>query len=328
MNNKLLIRGCWQLSSGHSAQNGDIKPILDALERGFTTFDCADIYTGVEKLLGKTTRAAPDKDICIHTKLVPDLDCLHDINRNYVEKIIDRSLQRLQANCIDLVQFHWWDWRIKNYLSTMQYLFELQAKGKIGEIGLTNTNRKYLEEFLEHFPIASLQVQVSLFDRRIDRGLGELCRKHQIKVFAYGTLLGGFVSENWLNKLEPELKYLPNRSLVKYKLLIDDACGWTEFQRRLTILHNLAIKYRCNIANIAISALLQSKQVDNVIVGLSPKNFSAQNRSLLKLPQLETQDLQAITSWPCDLSGDVYDEERDVHGTHAKVIKYNLNKVY
>ncbi len=320
-----IIRGCWQLAAGHSQQNVGIQPILDAIECGFATFDCADIYLGVEELLGKASQAVTEKKLYIHTKFVPDLNRLQDIDRKYVEKIIDRSLRRLQVECLDLVQFHWWNWEIKNYLLAMEFLFELKAKGKIAEIGLTNVNRKHLEEISKHFDVASLQVQVSLFDRRVEQGVGELCRKKNIKLFAYGSLLGGFVSEKWIGQEEPKLKQLANRSLVKYKLLIDSACGWEEFHRRLSILSELAAKYRCEIANIAVAALLQSGGADAVIIGLSSQNYAAQNRSLAKLPLLEAQDLQEISTWPCNLSGDVYDEERDEHGAHAKVMKYDLN---
>jgi aryl-alcohol dehydrogenase-like predicted oxidoreductase len=195
-----------------------------------------------------------------------------------VEKIIDRSLHHLKVQCLDLVQFHWWDWEIKNYLAAIQFLLELKSKGKIGEIGLTNVNRKYLEEICKHADIASLQIQVSLFDRRAEHSVLQICRKKNIKIFAYGCLLGGFINEKWLGKEEPELNQLANRSLVKYKLLIDSACGWKEFQKRLSVLNDLAIKYQCEMANIALGALLQSERADRVIVGLSPENFSIQNR--------------------------------------------------
>lgn len=325
MNKENIIRGCWQLAAGHSQMNADPEPILDAIKCGFTTFDCADIYLGVEELLGKASQAVPQHKLRIHTKFVPDLNRLQEIDRKYVESIIDRSLKRLQVECLDLVQFHWWDWKIKNYLSTMECLSKLKAKGIIAEIGLTNVNKKYLDEISEHFDIASLQVQASLFDRRLEQGVAQLCWKKNIKIFAYGSLLGGFVSEKWLNKKEPELNQLANRSLVKYKLLIDSACGWKEFQRRLSTLSKLATKYRCEMANIAVAALLQGRKADAVIIGLSPQNFAIQNRSLAELPLLEAQDLQEITTWPCDLHGDIYDEERDEHRAHAKIMKYNLN---
>lgn len=319
-----IIRGCWQLSAGHSQHESSIEPLLDAIQCGFTTFDCGDIYLGVEELLGDAAKKC-GKRLRVHTKFVPDLDRLQDIDRSYIEQIIDRSRKRLQMDCLDLVQFHWWDWKIENYLFTMEILSDLKAKGKIAEIGLTNVSSKYLIEFAHRFEIYSLQIQASLFDKRMERGIGELCRNHKIKIFAYGTLLGGFLSEKWLQQEAPDLTLLENRSLVKYKLLIDEACGWGGFQRRLSVLNDLAVKYRSDVASIAITAMLQSGKIDAAIVGLSPHHYSTQNQSLKHLPSLEFQDRELIESWICHLRGDAYEEERDAKGIHAKVMKYNLN---
>lgn len=321
-----IIRGCWQLAAGHSQKTLNLEPILDAIESGFNTFDCADIYSGVEELLGKAT-ASSGKTLRIHTKFVPDLDCLQTLDRAYVDNIIHRSLTRLQVGCLDLVQFHWWNWEVERYFHAMDLLSQLKAEGKIAQIGLTNVNKHYLQAFSERFDIASLQTQVSLFDRRTERGIGDLCRQKNIRIYAYGTLLGGFLSEKWLGMAEPQQEQLENRSLVKYKLLIDSACGWSEYQRRLSILNDMAGKYRCDIASIAIAGVLQQGRADAVIVGLSPQNFAMQNHSLLKIPHLTDQDLQRFDTWTCHLQGDAYDAERDETSQHAKVMKYNLNQV-
>lgn len=320
-----IIRGCWQLATGHSQNLGNVKPILDAYECGFTVFDCADIYLGVESLLGEAVKTLGKNKLRIHTKFVPDLDNLKYIDNRYIESIIDRSLQRLQVDALDLVQFHWWDWEIKNYLYVMEVLSNLKAKGKIKEIGLTNLSTKYLNEFSNEFEISSLQCQVSLFDKRAERGIAKLCKTKNIKIFAYGSLLGGFVSEKWLGKDEPNLEILSNRSLIKYKLLLDEACGWSEFQNRLQKLHELSKKYDCDIASIAINSLLQSAKVDAVIAGLSAQNYFVQNRNLAKLPNMELKDLDEVNSWSCNLQGDAYEAERDKNSSHAKVMKYNLN---
>ena len=57
-----LIKGGWQLAGGHgpvdpAAALADMDRFVDA---GITTFDCADIYTGVEALIGRwlTRRAS------------------------------------------------------------------------------------------------------------------------------------------------------------------------------------------------------------------------------------------------------------------------------
>ena len=77
-----VLNGCWQLSEGHSLQGRlDLKDVMKAFhlltEQGFTTFDCADIYTGVEEFIGefvkelKSGHGISADDIQIHTKYVP-----------------------------------------------------------------------------------------------------------------------------------------------------------------------------------------------------------------------------------------------------------------
>ena len=79
-----IVNGAWQLSAGHRRGAADrdaaIEGLLRRAEAGLTTFDCADIYTGVEALLGDVLRAwrrrggdAAPAELEIHTKLVPDL---------------------------------------------------------------------------------------------------------------------------------------------------------------------------------------------------------------------------------------------------------------
>ena len=56
-----VINGCWQLSEGHSLSGAlDMDDVMRAfhmlVERGFTTFDCADIYTGAEDFIGRFVR--------------------------------------------------------------------------------------------------------------------------------------------------------------------------------------------------------------------------------------------------------------------------------
>ena len=53
-----VINGCWQLSAEHCLQghldyDDAIRAFHELVEQGFTTFDCADIYTGAEEVLGR-----------------------------------------------------------------------------------------------------------------------------------------------------------------------------------------------------------------------------------------------------------------------------------
>ncbi len=101
-------------------------------------------------------------------------------------------------------------------------------------------------------PIVSDQVSFSLIDRRAAGPLSEICRRWGVKLLAYGSLCGGFLSEKWLGRPEPDS--MPDWSGSKYKRFIDAAGGWPAlqtmlFRRRIAI----ALKHwrfdRRNVAN-------------------------------------------------------------------------------
>jgi len=96
-----LIKGGWHLAGGHGEIDPDqaVKDMAAFVEAGITTFDCADHYTGVEELIGNFRKAYPSlaSQVKIHTKFVPDYEQLGNVDRTYVEKIIDRSLKRLHV---------------------------------------------------------------------------------------------------------------------------------------------------------------------------------------------------------------------------------------
>ena len=207
--------GCWQLSQGHSL-NGplDWEDVMKAFHmlvaNGFTTFDCADIYTGAEDFIGRFVGelkagkgAVSDQDIQIHTKYVPDLSMLADVDFHYTESIIDRSLQRLNRETLDLVQFHWWDYETPGCIDVAGHLVRMKEKGKIRNIGVTNFDTEHLAQLVDAgIPVVSVQTQYSLFDRRSEKKLLDYCLAHGISQLCYGTLSGGFLAERWIGKTE------------------------------------------------------------------------------------------------------------------------------
>ena len=149
------------------------------VDAGITTFDCADIYSGVEELIGRFRRQIPRPRarLRVHTKFVPDLDQLPTVDRVYVERIVDRSLQRLGVERLDLVQFHWWDCEVPGYVEVALELERLCARGKIAHrIGATNFGTAQLLELLDAgVPVLTHQLQFSLLDDRPEHGMVDLC---------------------------------------------------------------------------------------------------------------------------------------------------------
>ena len=331
-----VIRGGWQLSASHS-QNVSADPIADMFafaDAGITTFDCADIYTGVEETIGQFRKQYLQmrgqdalQKIKVHTKFVPDLAVLPEINKAYVEKVIDTSIKRLNVEQLDIVQFHWWDYAVPHWQQTAQWLEELRRAGKINRIGGTNFDTEHVLSMRQAgVPISSMQVQYSLLDRRPEKSLVAAARENNIAIFCYGTVAGGFLGERWLGQTEPQAP-LENRSLTKYKLIIDELGGWELFQTLLQALSNIAKRHEADIATIASAAMLARPHVSAVIVGARNREHLQSNLRIseIKLTPTDLTEIEAVLSQCQPLSGDIYELERDKTGRHGSIMKYNLN---
>ena len=328
-----LIRGGWQLAGGHGAiardrAIADMRAFLDA---GITTFDCADIYTGVEEMIGdfRATLAPSDRArLKVHTKFVPDLSALATLSGADVERIIDRSLLRLRAEVLDLVQFHWWDYAIPGWIEAAQHLARLKERGKIRNVAGTNFDTPRSRAMIAAgVPLASMQVQYSLLDRRVAGPMAALCAETGMKFLCYGTVAGGFLSSRWLGQPDPA-EPLPNRSLVKYRLIIEEFGGWDAFQALLRLLDGIARKHAVSITAVATRWVLDQPHVGGAIVGARYADHLPDNLAVFRFA-LDTADRAAIGALLAahpGPQGDFYALERDRHGPHGRIMKYELNR--
>ena len=330
-----VIRGGWQLAGGHGPvdQAQTIADMTAFAEAGIVTFDCADIYTGVEDLIGafrsdyaRSHGAEALARVKVQTKCVPDLEDLPTLGRDYIRRIVETSLRRLRTEQLDLVQFHWWDYAVPRYLDALGWLDDLRREGKLANIGGTNFDtQRTLEIIGAGIPLVSMQVQYSLIDARAERQMVQAALDHDMHLFAFGSVAGGFISDRWLNQPEPQGP-LENRSLTKYKLIIDDFGGWELFQTLLRTLRAIADRHQTDIATIASAAMLARPGVAAVIVGARNRNHLAQNIRIgsLTLTEQDHTEIAAVRGNIPD--GDCYTLERDRTGRHGQIIKYNLNK--
>jgi aryl-alcohol dehydrogenase-like predicted oxidoreductase len=332
-----LLRGGWQLAGGHGDVDraravADMHAFVDA---GVTTFDCADIYTGVEEMIGAfradllARRGAEAlARLKVHTKFVPDYDRLGKLAKRDVEAIIDRSRMRLNAERLDLVQFHWWNYDSPGMVETALWLKELAAAGKIDRIGGTNFDTPSTMAMLDAgVPLVSMQVQYSLLDARPENGLTALAAQRRVGLLCYGTVAGGFLSSRWLGQPEP-VEPFANRSLVKYKLVIDDFGGWDLFQELLRTLDAIAARHAVSLTAVATRWVLDRPQVAGAIVGARYAEHLADNLAVFRFA-LDAQDRAAIAAVLARRrgpEGDTYALERDKDGRHGRIMKYNLNK--
>jgi aryl-alcohol dehydrogenase-like predicted oxidoreductase len=331
-----LIKGGWQLAGGHGevdaqAAQADMQAYLRA---GITAFDCADIYTGVEELIGSFRRTLQARGeqvaldaLKVHTKFVPDLEALASISRADVRRIIARSCARLNMRRLDLVQFHWWDFAVPRYREVASWLAELQAEDTIDLLGGTNFDASHAAELIDAgIDLCTMQVQYSVLDARPEGALTALCDRTNLQLLCYGTVAGGFLAERWLGAKQPTGQ-LENRSLTKYQLIIDDIGGWDLLQAILTTLHRVAARHATDIASVATRWVLDRPHVAAAIVGVRNRaHLRAQEKlASLRLTEADRQEIDGILAQRRPLQGDVYELERDRSGRHGRIMKYHLN---
>ena len=261
-----------------------------------------------------------------HTKYVPDLDALASLDRAATEAVIDRSLKRLGVERLDLVQFSWWDYAVPRYVEVAQWLGELRDAGKIRHVGATNFDTPRMREMLDAgVPLVSNQVQYSLLDRRPEQALATLAEERGLALIGYGALAGGLLTQPYLDA-PPLSEPFANRSLVKYRLIVEEAGGWSRYQDLLRTLAAIAQRHGRELSDVALRWVLDRPTVAAAMVGTFHGRHLASNLAALSL-SLTAEDrteIEAALARLEDLHGDVFGLEREEEGPHSRIMWKNL----
>jgi aryl-alcohol dehydrogenase-like predicted oxidoreductase len=319
-----ILNGMWQVSGAHGAIDAvrAVDEMFTYHDAGFTTWDLADHYGPAEEFIGEFRRRFAARhgmerlsEIQAFTKWVPNPGRM---TRRIVEDALGISLARMGVERLDLLQFHWWDYNHDGYLDALRHLSDLRDEGGIRHIALTNFDTQHLNAITDRgIHVVSNQVQYSLVDRRAAARMARFCLDNRITLLAYGTLLGGLLSEKYLGRPEPREPELHTASLRKYKHMLDAWGGWPLFQELLAVLRQIADKHHVSIANVAIRYVLDRPAVAGVIVGarLGVAEHITDNARVfgLKLDADDLSMLEAVLARSRDLItliGDCGDEYR------------------
>ncbi len=264
-----IVCGLWQVAD--IEKNGTVidpdsgADILQAYARdGFDTFDMADHYGSAELIAGRLlSRYQIGQRPAAFTKWCPEPG---PMSAEVVRRGVEERLTRLGVAKVDLLQFHWWSFEHPAWLDALHEMQRLREEGLIGALGVTNFDAGHLAlAIADGIEIASNQVSFSLVDRRAAGALSTLCAESGVKLLAYGTLCGGFLSEKWLGKPEPTS--IADWSRSKYKRFIDTVGGWGPFQGILSAASTIAAKHGVSISNVASRWVLEHQSVAATIVG-------------------------------------------------------------
>jgi len=215
-------------------------------------------------------------------------------------------MKRMDTTQLDLLQFHWWEYGYPYYMDALQYLQEIQQDGGIRHLALTNFDTKHMNEIYDAgIKIVSNQVQYSLLDQRPSVLMAPAMLERNMQILAYGTLLGGFFSENWKGKDDPT--GFETVSQQKYHNMIRTWGDWALFQELLLAMEKVGKKHEVSISNVAVRWVLEQPAVGGAIVGcrfgLKGKEHAKDNKRVFefKLDEEDKMELKAVTSKAKDL---------------------------
>jgi diketogulonate reductase-like aldo/keto reductase/enamine deaminase RidA (YjgF/YER057c/UK114 family) len=174
----------------------------------------------------------------------------------------------MKTSRIDLMQFHWWMFEHPAYIDALAAMARMREEGSLLHLGLTNFDTDHLRLLVRHgVPIATNQVSFSLLDRRAAGDMSAFCAASGVRLLAYGTLGGGFLTDRWVGRPEPTAADIPDWSKSKYRRFIEAIGGWAAVQAILEAAAAIARKHGVSVANVATRWVLEQPAVAAVIVG-------------------------------------------------------------
>lgn len=192
----------WTVDEAHSREI-----IKRGLELGVNFFDTAIAYQSgtSEQYVGRAIRDfAKRDDIVIATKFLPRTN--EEIEQGvsgqkHIEKMLDKSLENLGMDYVDLYIYHMWDYNTPLY-DIMEGLNNAVKSGKARYIGISNcfayqlARANALAEKEDFAKFVSVQGHYNLIFREEEREMAKLCREDNIAMTPYSALAGGRLAKH------------------------------------------------------------------------------------------------------------------------------------
>lgn len=235
------------------------KIIKKGLELGINFFDTAIAYQSgtSEQYLGRAIRDFANRDdVVIATKFLPRTNEEIEAGisgQKHIEKMLDKSLQNLGMDYVDLYIYHMWDYNTPLY-GIMEGLNHAVKSGKARYIGISNcfayqlAKANAIAEKYGFTKFVSVQGHYNLIFREEEREMAKFCLEENIAMTPYSPLAGGRLAkrpgETSKRLLEDSYAHLKYDATAEQDGIIIDRVA------------QLADKYGVSMTEISLSWLL------------------------------------------------------------------------
>lgn len=286
--------GTWGLSGtsyGPVDDDESRAALSRALDLGINFFDTADLYGDghSETIVGEVLKPHRDK-VVIATKggSLPHTGFYmpQDFSPSYLKSALDKSLQRLGTDYVDLYQLHSPAIDAVDWDPIIECLNSLKNDGTIKAYGVSVRGPKDALWLLERYPIQVIQANFNLIDHRvIESGLLDVVRTKSVGLIARTPLCFGFLSGN-INE-NTEFAEGDHRKLWPKEQIKRWVQGVRLFQPIYESKQQTAV-------DLALRFCLSFQEVSTVIPGMmTPAEVESNVRSA-SFGELDASDLESI----------------------------------
>jgi aryl-alcohol dehydrogenase-like predicted oxidoreductase len=282
--------GCWEIGGtyGHIDYAQFQRAVHAAIEAGITCFDTAEAYgMGVSEEALARALSGRRSDVVIATKFGVGYDEMpnrRDSSRSRVFASIDKSLQRLRTDHLDIYLVHWPDPNTP-LKETMTALDDVARQGKVRCIGVSNFRPAQIEEAMRLRRVDVVQYAWNMFDRRMQAEIFPYCAAQQVGVMAYGSLGYGMLSGTFHIGMQfEESDWRSKAALLGNLNLFRTLFGPEDFPRNLAAvdeLKRLASKYGKTLPQFALRWTLSNPVIGTALVGFRTPVEVAENLGAL-----------------------------------------------
>ena len=297
--------GCWEIGGTYGRMDeGEFRrAVARAIDGGITCFDTAEAYgMGISEEALAGALGLRRNDVVIATKFgvgYEEMPNRRDSSRVRVLASIDKSLQRLRTDHVDIYLVHWPDPNTP-LEETMAALDDVVRQGKVRCVGVSNFRPAQIEAAMRTRRIDVVQYAWNMFDRRMQADIFPYCRANQVAVMAYGSLAYGMLSGTFhLGMSFDENDWRSKRGDLGNLNLFRTLFGPEHFARNLAAveeLKRLAGKYDKSLPQFALRWTLSNPVVGTALVGFRTPAEVSENLGALgwEISSADMEEVDAI----------------------------------
>jgi len=282
--------GCWEIGGtyGRIDESQFGRAVQSAIDDGINCFDTAEAYgMGVSEQALARALGGRRRDVSVVTKFGVGYDEMpgrRDSSRQRVLASIEKSLQRLQTDHVEVYLVHWPD-PSTPFDETMRALDDVVRQGKARYIGVSNFRLAQIEACMQLRHIDVVQYGWNMFDRRMQAEIFPYCAAQEIGVMAYGSLAYGLLSGTFHAGMQFEESDWRSRGGMLGNLnLFRTLFGPEHFPRNLGAaadLKRLAARYDKTLPQFALRWTLSNPAVGTALVGFREPSEVTENLGAL-----------------------------------------------